>query len=178
MGRAKSKNFEPESWSNIQNGWSVQKWRANLRVCQPDRCGHREGNREGPDECRHEAGRRPTARAGLASERAGALADLKSERAALGAKGRQMETEAVPIRYVAELLGADTHSEKAIRWLIALMVLCCDPLAIALRKFVASEAAGAQVRCVEKEVREINERNCTLRPDAMKRYCVYCVCCV
>ncbi len=43
------------------------------------------------------------------------------------AKGR-----AAPIRYVAELVGADTDSERAIRWLIALMVLCCDPLAIAL----------------------------------------------
>jgi hypothetical protein len=28
--------------------------------------------------------------------------------------------------------GADTDSERAIRWLIALMVLTCDPLAIAL----------------------------------------------
>jgi hypothetical protein len=33
---------------------------------------------------------------------------------------------------MAELIGADTDSEKAIRWLIALMVLTCDPLAIAL----------------------------------------------
>ena len=32
---------------------------------------------------------------------------------------------------MAELLGTDTDSEKAIRWLIALMVLTCDPLAIA-----------------------------------------------
>jgi hypothetical protein len=75
------------------------------------------------------------ARAGLASERQRegvTLAELKSQRAALGAKGRQIETEAAPIRYVAELLGADTDSERAIRWLIALMVLCCDPLAIAL----------------------------------------------
>src|SRR6266478_3717876 len=43
------------------------------------------------------------------------LADLKAERAALGAKGRQIETESAPIRYVAELVGAD--SERAIRWL-------------------------------------------------------------
>jgi hypothetical protein len=35
-------------------------------------------------------------------------------------------------RYVAELVGADTDSERAIRWLTALMVLGCDPLAIAL----------------------------------------------
>jgi hypothetical protein len=48
------------------------------------------------------------------------------------AKGRQIETESASIRYVAELVGADTDSERAIRWLIALMVLCCDPLAIAL----------------------------------------------
>jgi hypothetical protein len=61
-----------------------------------------------------------------------ALADLKAERVALGAKGRQIETEDAPIRYVAELLNADADSERAIRWLILMMVLCCDPLAIAL----------------------------------------------
>jgi hypothetical protein len=75
------------------------------------------------------------ARAALAEQRlreAATLAGLKAERAALGAKGRQIETEAAPIRYVAELIGTDTDSERAIRWLIALMVLCCDPLAIAL----------------------------------------------
>jgi hypothetical protein len=75
------------------------------------------------------------ARAGLADERkreAGTLAALQVERATVAAQGRQIETEAAPIRYVAELLGVDTDSEKAIRWLIALMVLCCDPLAIAL----------------------------------------------
>jgi hypothetical protein len=75
------------------------------------------------------------ARAGLVDERrreAGTLAALQAERASVAANGRQIETESAPIRYVAELLGADTDSERAIRWLIALMVLCCDPLAIAL----------------------------------------------
>jgi len=75
------------------------------------------------------------ARATLATERqreASTLADLKAERAALTAKGKQIETEAAPIRYVAELVGADTDAERAIRWLILMMVLCCDPLAIAL----------------------------------------------
>jgi hypothetical protein len=38
---------------------------------------------------------------------ASTLGDLESERSALGAKGRQIETEAAPIRYVAELVGAD-----------------------------------------------------------------------
>src|SRR6266404_423507 len=69
-----------------------------------------------------------------------ALAALKAERASVAAKGRQIETEAAPIRYVAELVGTDTDSERAIRWLIALMVLCCDPLAIALT--AAASARG------------------------------------
>jgi len=36
-----------------------------------------------------------------------------------------------PIKYVPELIGADTDSEPAIRWPIALMALCCDAPAIA-----------------------------------------------
>jgi hypothetical protein len=59
-------------------------------------------------------------------------AALKAQRATVAARGRQIETEAAPIRYVAELVGADADSDRASRWLIALMVLCCDPLAIAL----------------------------------------------
>ena len=54
------------------------------------------------------------------------------------ARGCQIETEAAPIRYVAELVGTDTDSERALRWLIALMVLCCDPLAIALTAAASS----------------------------------------
>jgi hypothetical protein len=75
------------------------------------------------------------ARAGLVDERkreAGTLAAMKAERASVAAQGRKIETEAAPIRYVAEFIGVDADSERAIRWLIALMVLCCDPLAIAL----------------------------------------------
>ncbi len=66
------------------------------------------------------------------TRRQGPAPPLKAERASLAAQSRRIETEAAPIRYVAELLGTDTDSERAIRWLIALMVLCCDPLAIAL----------------------------------------------
>jgi len=74
-------------------------------------------------------------RAALAGQRqceASTLADLKAERSALRAKGQQIESEAAPIRYVAELIGTDADSERAIRWLILMIVLCCDPLAIAL----------------------------------------------
>jgi hypothetical protein len=49
----------------------------------------------------------------------------------VAAQGQRIETDAASILYVAELLGVGGDSERAIRWLIALMVLCCDPLAIA-----------------------------------------------
>jgi hypothetical protein len=69
---------------------------------------------------------------------ASTLADLKVERATLGAKGRQIEAEAAPIRYVTEPLGAETDSERTIRWLLALIMMWCDPPATALR---AAESA-------------------------------------
>jgi hypothetical protein len=86
------------------------------------------------------------ARTGLAdarNEAATTLASLKAERAAVVARGRKAETEAAPIRYVAELIGAETDSERAIRWLIALMVLCCDPLAIALTAAASARRSTA-----------------------------------
>jgi hypothetical protein len=73
------------------------------------------------------------ARAELVAQRqrkADVLADLKTEQAAAAAKAHQVEVEAAPIVYVAQLLGSTT--EQALRWLILAMVLCCDPLAIAL----------------------------------------------
>jgi hypothetical protein len=60
-----------------------------------------------------------------------ALALLKTGKARVDAKGRVIDSENAPIQYVAQLVGV-TDPEEAIRWLIALMVLCCDPLAIAL----------------------------------------------
>jgi hypothetical protein len=55
---------------------------------------------------------------GLVDERnreAASLAALKAERASLVAQSRRIETEAAPIRYVAELVGAGMDSERAIR---------------------------------------------------------------
>ena len=66
-----------------------------------------------------------------------AFAACEPERASVAAKSRQAEKDA-SIRYVAELIGADTDSERAVRWLVALIVLCCDPLAIVLTASAAS----------------------------------------
>jgi hypothetical protein len=81
------------------------------------------------------------ARAALVTERqqaAQALADLKVERGSVQARATIAESEAMPLRYVAELLGIGGDDERAIRLLIALMVLTCDPLAIALTAAVSA----------------------------------------
>jgi hypothetical protein len=60
----------------------------------------------------------------------GVLVELRSERAALDAQRQRVEALNGPIQYIAAMAGVDI--ERAIRWLILLMVLTCDPLAIAL----------------------------------------------
>jgi hypothetical protein len=81
------------------------------------------------------------ARTALVAEReraAQALADLKVERGGVQARASIAESEAMPLRYAAELLGMGGDDERAIRLLIALMVLCCDPLAVALTAAVSA----------------------------------------
>jgi hypothetical protein len=58
------------------------------------------------------------------------LVGLQSQRAALIGERVRVEASAGPIQYLATLVGAEP--ETAVRWLILLMVLCCDPAAIAL----------------------------------------------
>jgi hypothetical protein len=64
-----------------------------------------------------------------------ALAGLKADQAATAANARAIEVAAAPIVYVAALFGGT--AEQAIRLLILLMVLTCDPLAIALTAAVS-----------------------------------------
>src|SRR5262249_22088950 len=55
-------------------------------------------------------------------------APLEGEGAAWSAKRRQIEADAgAPLCPVAEPIDADPDGGWAIRWLLALMVLCCDP---------------------------------------------------
>jgi hypothetical protein len=58
------------------------------------------------------------------------LVGLQAERAALVGERTRVEASAGPIQYLAMMVG--TAPEAAVRWLIILMVLCCDPAAIAL----------------------------------------------
>lgn len=72
-------------------------------------------------------------RDGLDTQRQAAtatLVGLQTQRAALVGERFRIEASAGPIQYLAMLAGASP--EAAVRWLILLMVLCCDPAAIAL----------------------------------------------
>ena len=69
-----------------------------------------------------------------------ALVGLQAQRAALTGERSRIEASAGPIQYLAMMGGVS--SEVAVRWLILLMVLCCDPAAIAL----TVAAAGVRAR--------------------------------
>ena len=72
-------------------------------------------------------------RDGLDTQRQAAtatLVGLQTQRAALVGERFRIEASAGPIQYLAMMVG--TAPEAAVRWLILLMVLCCDPAAIAL----------------------------------------------
>jgi transposase-like protein/uncharacterized coiled-coil protein SlyX len=61
---------------------------------------------------------------------AAVLTDLRSERAKLEGERQRAEAARGPVVYMAAMLGISP--ELAIRWLILLIVLACDPTAIAL----------------------------------------------
>jgi hypothetical protein len=72
-------------------------------------------------------------RDGLDAQRQAAtatLVGLQAQRAALAGERFRIEASAGPIQYLAMMVGA--APEAAVRWLILLIVLCCDPAAIAL----------------------------------------------
>jgi hypothetical protein len=78
-------------------------------------------------------------RDGLDTQRQAAtatLVGLQAQRAALVGERTRIEASTGPIQYLAMMVGA--APEAAVRWLILLMVLCCDPAAIALTVAAAS----------------------------------------
>jgi len=64
------------------------------------------------------------------------IAELNDSRAPIAAEVRKVEAEVGPIKYIAALLYGDNPDanilERAVRWVIILLVIVFDPLAIAL----------------------------------------------
>jgi hypothetical protein len=79
----------------------------------------------------------------------GLLVELRSDRATLEAQRQRAEALNGPIQYIAAMAGVEV--ERAIRWLILLMVLTCDPLAIALTVAVAGRRQHTGQRGVRSE---------------------------
>lgn len=69
------------------------------------------------------------------SEHLSTVANLKNEKVKLEGEVRKLEAEVGPLKYIAELMyeNADnTQLEKAVRWVIILIILVFDPLAVLL----------------------------------------------
>lgn len=84
-------------------------------------------------------------RDGLVASRQAASATLietQAQRAALTAERTRVEAAMGPVQYLALMIGTD--AETAVRWMILLMVLCCDPAAIALTIAVAGARRAAR----------------------------------
>jgi hypothetical protein len=84
------------------------------------------------------AERQRSTRDGLTVQRqaaTGVLIEMQAQRAALTAATARVEAAMGPVQYLAVMVGTD--SETVVRWLILLIVLCCDPAAIALTIAVA-----------------------------------------
>ena len=85
------------------------------------------------------------------------IAGFTEERAPIAAEVRKVEAEVGPIKYIAALLyGDDTDEfllEKAIRWVIIIIVIVFDPLAILLliaANFTQKQQRGEIITAVDK----------------------------
>ena len=85
------------------------------------------------------------------------ISTLSEERAPLAAEVRKVEAEVGPIKYIAALLYGDNPDsnvlERAVRWVIILLVIVFDPLAIAL----VLAANASKEWDIEEPIEDINE---------------------
>lgn len=95
----------------------------------------------------------------------GIIGKLNEERAPISSQLRKVEAEVGPIKYIAAMIYGDTLDanllEKAVRWVIILLVLVFDPLAIALL------LAANQSRVWDKETPEVEEKAVAPLPEAI-----------
>jgi hypothetical protein len=87
------------------------------------------------------------------------ISQLQEERAPLAAETRKMEAEVGPIKYIAALIYGDNPDanllERAVRWVIILLVFVFDPLALIL--ILAAEQTIEWSREDKRKVKKDNE---------------------
>lgn len=94
------------------------------------------------------------------------IAKLQEERAPIAAEVRKVEAEVGPIKYIAALIYGDNPDndllEKAVRWVIIMIVIVFDPLAVLmlvaanwqLRKSAKTDPVVEHINTVTEEVEE------------------------
>jgi len=87
------------------------------------------------------------------------IAKLNEERAPIASELRKVEAEVGPIKYIAALIYGDKPDsdllERAVRWVIIVIVLVFDPLAVIL--LLASQYSFSWFRQQEEEPKSIND---------------------
>lgn len=92
------------------------------------------------------------------------IGQLTEERAPIAASVRQIEAEVGPIKYIAALIYGDNPDqnilEKAVRWVIILIVSVFDPLAIILILAANNSIKWeSEKKLAEKKMREVQLKN-------------------
>ena len=89
------------------------------------------------------------------------IAELNDARAPIAAEVRKVEAEVGPIKYIAALLYGDNPDanilERAVRWVIILLVVVFDPLAIALVLAANASKDWDKEEPVVEETKKISE---------------------
>ena len=102
------------------------------------------------------------------------IAALNEERAPIASELRKVEAEVGPIKYIAALIYDDTTDanmlEKAVRWVIILLVIVFDPLAImmllAATESMKWERAQPAIPKKEEETDDAGKLDDNVEPDA------------
>lgn len=103
------------------------------------------------------------------------ISDLNDERAPILAEVRKVEAEVGPLKYIAELIygkDADNHLDSAVRFVIILLVLVFDPLAVLM--IIAGNYNLSQLRkrddvAPEPQLTETNINMTSLEPIPMNK---------
>lgn len=94
------------------------------------------------------------------------ISKLNEEAAPVRAEVRKVEAEVGPIKYIAKFIYGDNTDtnllEKAVTWVIILIVVVFDPLAVML--LLASQYSFAQLKKKPEEVEEIKEEKVEEQP--------------
>jgi hypothetical protein len=96
-----------------------------------------------------------------------AITSLREERAPLASQVRALEAEVGPIKYIAALIYGDNPDadllEKAVRWVIIIIVAVFDPLAVVM--LLASQTSFQWFRQQRKEAEELAKEKLPQEPE-------------